>query len=262
MHALQVRVVSGNGNIDEDVRAYARRKVGQVAKLAPGPVLLARVKLTRAPDPALERPARAQAALDVNGRLVRAEVSARHLNEAVDLLEDRLRDRLEHLASHYHARHRRGAAAEPGEWRHGDLAARRPAWFPRPAGERAVVRHKGLALASLSLAEATLDLDLLDYDFYLFVEAETGQDALLRRRPDGPLGLATASGQLPDVAGCPVPVQPDPPPPHSTPEEATRRLELTGEALVFFVDTATGRGSVAYHRHDGHYGLITAQPSG
>jgi ribosome-associated translation inhibitor RaiA len=257
MGELQVQVVTGHVSVDPDAQAYARDKIGQVARLAPGPVLLARVKLSRAPDPALDRPALAQATLDVNGRLVRAQVAARQFDEAVDLLEARLRDRLEHLHSHLRARRRRGATGEPGEWRHGDLARRRPAWFPRPVEERAVVRHKQLALTPRTVAEAALDLDLLDYDFFLFVEAQTGQDALLWREPEGALGLAVAGGQRPDASGCTVPLRPAPPPPRLRLDEATGRLDLTGEPFVFFVDATTGRGGVAYRRYDGHVGLIT-----
>ncbi len=258
MTELQVQVMTGHGNVDPGVRAYARHKIGQLAKVVPGPVLQARVTLEQAPDRAIERPALAKATLDVNGRLVRAHVAARQFDEAVDLLEARLRDRLEHLHSHLRARRRRAAIGGPGEWRRGDAAARRPAWFPRPLEERAVVRRKQLALMPMSLEEAAVDLELLDYDFYLFREAETGQDALVRRSPEGTLGLAVSGGQAPNLNGCTVPVRPAPAPPRLTLEEATGRLDLTGEPFIFFVDATTGRGSVAYRRYDGHYGVITA----
>jgi hypothetical protein len=120
-----------------------------------------------------------------------------------------------------------------------------------------VVRHKQLALTPLSVAEAALDLELLDYDFYLFVEAETGQDALLWREPEGALGVAVAGGRRPDASGCTMPLRPAPPPARLSLDEATGRLDLTGEPFVFFVDATTGRGGVAYRRYDGHVGVIT-----
>ena len=107
MREFQVQIVTLRGDVAADPRAYARRKIGQLARLAPGPVLFARVRLEQAPDPAVERPALVQATLDVNGRLVRARVAARHFDEAIDLLEARLRNRLEHLASHLRDRRRR-----------------------------------------------------------------------------------------------------------------------------------------------------------
>jgi Sigma 54 modulation/S30EA ribosomal protein C terminus len=39
--------------------------------------------------------------------------------------------------------------------------------------------------------------------------------------------------------------------------EARQRLEVAGLPFVFFADASTDRGSVLYHRYDGHYGLIT-----
>jgi ribosome-associated translation inhibitor RaiA len=109
MREFEVRIVTVHGDIAPDVYAYARRKVGQLAKLAPGPVLLARVRFDQAPDPAAERPARVQATLDVNGRLVRGAVAARDFDEAIDLLQSRLRQRLEHLTGRLRDRRRRRA---------------------------------------------------------------------------------------------------------------------------------------------------------
>ena len=39
--------------------------------------------------------------------------------------------------------------------------------------------------------------------------------------------------------------------------EAVAESGLDLVPFVFFVDTANSRGSVAHHRYDGHYGLIT-----
>jgi hypothetical protein len=53
-----------------------------------------------AADPARTRPAMAEAVLDVNGKMVRAQVAAHELHEVVDLLQRRLRDKIEHKADH------------------------------------------------------------------------------------------------------------------------------------------------------------------
>ena len=79
------------------------------ARLTHRPVLYARVKLTRHPDPAVKRPVVAQANLDVDGRLVRVQVEAVTAREAIDRLEARLRHRLERTAEHWEAL--RGKAA-------------------------------------------------------------------------------------------------------------------------------------------------------
>jgi ribosome-associated translation inhibitor RaiA len=235
----------------------ARAAVGRVAGKAPGRVLHARVTLDRAADPAVQRPAIAKAGLDVNGRLVRAHVAARTIQEAIDLLEARLRDQLEHLASQLHDRYKTPRTAAPGAWRHGTPPAHRPDFFPRAASERDLVRHRVFAPAPQTVDEALLDLDLLDADFHLFTEVTTGHDAVVQRcGPDG-YGLSMAGG----AAGhLPNPVRRLPAPAVMTVADARRELELAGMPFVFFVDAASGRGSVAYRRHDGHDGLIEAVP--
>src|SRR5512132_4486155 len=151
---MDVQVVAPNSHVGPTVKAYARKKVAALAKVTPARVLHARVLLDRAADPAVARPAVAQALLDLDGTPVCARASARRLHEAVDLLEVRLRHRLEHLASQRRTLHRSAGVAGPGEWRHTDLPTRRPARFPRPSGERQVVRHKSFTRRPLSAEEA------------------------------------------------------------------------------------------------------------
>jgi ribosome-associated translation inhibitor RaiA len=75
--------------------AYARKKVLAVARAAPRYVRFARVTLTFEEHRSIERPAKAEALLDVDGRVVHAEAVARSSTEAIDLLEQRLRRRLD-----------------------------------------------------------------------------------------------------------------------------------------------------------------------
>jgi ribosome-associated translation inhibitor RaiA len=96
--------VHTHGEVDAGSPAYAREKVAHVGKLAPGPVLFAKVDLVEHADPARAERALAKAELDVNGRVVRAHATSATMHEAIDRLEARLRAGLEHLP-----RRRRGA---------------------------------------------------------------------------------------------------------------------------------------------------------
>ena len=96
--ATPMEVVT-HGAVDDGALDYARRRVSDLIDQIDEPVLFVRVKLAVAGDPARERPAIAQATIDIDGDLVRAHVSAHELREAVDLLQRRLHDRLEHRAA-------------------------------------------------------------------------------------------------------------------------------------------------------------------
>ena len=248
--------VETRGKVSARAVGYARSRIVVLAKHTNEPILYARAKLTQAGDPALSRPSVAQANLDLDGRPVRAQATGETMFEAIDLLHDRLLRRLDRMAQHWEAR--RGGRPTPGEheWRHGEEPAHRSDHYPRPADEREIVRHKSFALAAETPDEAAFEMDVLDYDFHLFTDVDTHLDALLYRAgPTGYRMARAAPGPVPSTAVA-LTVSPQPAPRLEV-SEAVERLELTGWPFVFFVDAGTERGSVLYHRYDGHYGMIS-----
>lgn len=255
--------MSTRGRVGTADKRYAEEKIARVGKLAPRPVLFARVILREETNPSVERRAVAEGNLDVSGRIVRAQVAAPGVREAVDLLEERLRRRLEELSEHLEARRQESGVAELGEWRHGDLPTWRPDYFPRPVDERELVVHKTLADGVQTPDEAALDMRLLDYDFYLFTNAVTGEDNLLYRLPGEGLGWAQTTPTADSADRYAVTLSPEATPPTTMPvEQAIERLDVSGEPFVFFLDAPSGRGNVLYRRYDGHYGLITPADAG
>jgi ribosome-associated translation inhibitor RaiA len=248
-------VVESRGDVSSAERDYAEKKVARVRSLAPGPVLFAEVTLTAHADAARERPASAKAELDVNGRLVRAHVAARTMLEAIDLLEARLRNRLERFAHHEESKHLRHRSRDEHEWHHGDRDASRPPYFPRPVEERELVRTKTFAVAAMTPDEAVVDLELLDHDFYLFENLETGEDNVVVRSPSGYELLEPAATCSLVETAAPIVHNPIRPPVLTT-DEAIEALELGGLRSLFFVDRGDSRGRVLYLRYDGHYGLV------
>lgn len=249
-------VVTVRGDVPERAVGYAEEKVRRAEEVARQPVLSTHVVLTVARDPALERPAVAEATLDVNGFLVRAQAAAGDPVGAVDLLEDRLRRNLLQHQDRVRTRSRWiGVSSRTPGWRHGELPTRRGPSFPRLPEDREIVRRKTFALHRQSLDEAAFDMDLLGHDFYLFTDTGSGKDALVRRTPEG--GYAYRGHVSPHDDGtrrarfegrAPV----------LTEDEARTRLDTGGEPFVFYIDAARHRGSVLYVRYDGHYGLIQA----
>jgi hypothetical protein len=257
----------------DDLVNEAKEHVRAVVRQAGRPVLNARVRIARSGDP--ERPVIAQANLDLDGRLVRAQVRARSDREALDLLADRLRNRVKHhvgrTAGNWEDRRGRGALSmagpEPGdaqaEWRHGDLPTRRGPSYPRPPAERQIVRHKAFAVAEWGIDEAVFDMETLDYDFHLFTELGSGQDSVVYR--GGPTGYRVAQVEPHPEAFAPhaveVTVSEQPAPALST-DEAIDRMAALDVPFVFYVDSERSRGALLYHRYDGHYGLISPADSG
>ncbi|MBI2706247.1 MAG: HPF/RaiA family ribosome-associated protein [Actinobacteria bacterium] len=255
--ALTVR-----GDIDERAKSIARKQVAAVCAHVHEPVLFAEVKLRHEPDPARARPYQVEAVLTLSRATLRAHVAAESQLAALDLLEDRLRRRIDRYTTSRTASRRTGPRPHTdgdGSWHHGDLATQRPAYFSRPVEERELVRHKTVAVGEMTPDEAADLLDLLGHDFVLFTNLVTGADAVLAYDRGDSLELIDASGRA-DAAGAdsvtPIDVGKDAVR-RCTLADALEELDLDLAPFVFFVDPEVGRGQVTYHRYDGHYGLIT-----
>ena len=164
------------------------------------------------------------------------------MGEAIDLLQARLRRKLEQRAQHRQALRRRAASSPPGEWHHGERPTTRPDFFQRPAEEREVVRHQSHVTHEMTPDEAAFDLEQLDLDFYLFRDIATGDDALLERVSDGSYRLARIRNSTTDSARPVVnPATAERSAPTLRLDEAIERIGAGGERFVFFKNTATGR---------------------
>ncbi len=248
--------VTARGNVPSGTQQLARTKLGRLDEVVKGPILYSRAVLIQEPNPRLERPARAEAEVDLQGRLVRARVAAATMDTAVhELVEHLTRQLRRHVDS---LADRQRVAPEPltGEWQHGSWTPPRPRCFPRPPAEREILRRKSFAVGSMSVAEAATYLGELDHDFFLFRDADTDADAVLYRRDDERLGLIAPSDvELWIPEGGPV----REPSRFSEPIElatAVAEMNELDHRFLFFINADTGRGNVIYLRYDGHYGLI------
>jgi ribosome-associated translation inhibitor RaiA len=252
--------VAVQGEVARGAVRYALAKVARVGERVDEPVLFIRVVLTQHGDPAAVRPAMAEAVVDVNGDLVRAHVAADEMMEAIDKLDARLRDRLDHHRAHRGWDRPGEAPVTTGEWRHGGMTADRPTHFDRPLDQREVVRHKTWASEEMTVDEAVCDLESLDHDFYLFRELLSGQDSVVYRVADGGYGLMQVDPDPRSVAKSLTDVVLNSgSAPRLSIADAIERLNIGEEPFVFFVPAESVAAAVAYRRFDGHYGLIIAE---
>lgn len=97
-HATPIRIHE-QGRVPDYAGDLATAKLSAVLERhAAEPVLSARVTLMMAPDPAVARPAVAEASIDVNGRIVHVQAAGQTMPQAIALMADRLRIRLDRTA--------------------------------------------------------------------------------------------------------------------------------------------------------------------
>lgn len=140
-----------------------------------------------------------------------------------------------------------------------------PRYWPDPARpplaasteERPIVRQKTCALLTGAPTDAVRVMEAMDYDAYLYTDAETGEDAAVYWA--GPLGVRLARQhrtQPPEsTSGLSLTMNPHPTP-RLTGAEAAARLCRYGLPFLFFTDPGSGRGRLLYRRYDGALALV------
>jgi hypothetical protein len=191
-----------------------------------------RVRLTAFARSNLPWPVLVQANAQVDGRPVRAQVAASFFIEAGRLLRVRLAEQVTRLAN----------SSAPRQWPAHGASLVEP--VPRPVGPPRIVRRKPCELRTCSPDEAALTMDVMDYDFHLFIDADTGQDSMIARV--GPTGyrLTRLSGVCPPSAPPAMPMTINVHPVRQiTPEQATAQLTTTEMPFSFYRDASTGRAT-------------------
>ena len=257
---MEVRVTR-RGQVPASLDEEVRRQIGPLDRLVRTPILDAHVVLTQEENPRIERPARAEAEIDLNGRIIRGRVAGPEMRNAVDQLAEHLHTQLRRLIASQITTHRRATRPPAGEWRHGQWSAPRPGYPPRPAEERELMRRKAFSIDAMTPVEAAELMADLDHDFLLFRDAETDADAVVYVRQDGRLGVIEPAGtELPQSTEGAVKHEQSRLSEPITLDAALAEMNELNHHFLCFVNVETGRGNVIYLRHDGHYGLIEPGP--
>ncbi|GAA4245324.1 hypothetical protein [Dactylosporangium darangshiense] len=182
-----------------------------------------------------------QANLRVHGAPARIQVAGRDAAEALAAGAARLDRQVRRLRSDW----------EPWPWPDPE---RRALAVP---GRTGLTRVKVVRLYRRRVCQAAARLAAMDYDAFLFTDAETGEDAVLHRAGPSGLQLTRQHSMHPAaVPGVPEPTVNPRRPPVLTPEEAAERMAEGWLPFLFFTDRASGRGNLAYRRYDAGTGLV------
>jgi hypothetical protein len=222
-----------SGAVEPDARDYATAQVMQVARDARVEVHVASLQLRIDEGQAL---AVAKARLQTADCAVRAHVVGATAKEAVDRATARLRVQLATMGQSPVVP-RAGRSQERRGWAFGVCPTARPEYAHRCAADCSITRRKTYDRAPCTRETAIERAALLEYDFYVFVDANTRRPAVVRR--DGKFW------QVANPAHCGV-------------TDAIQLLGVSNARFVFFVDVTSALHAL-YRRYDGNYGLLSPE---
>ncbi len=230
--------VRSSGPVGQHERDCARAMVAAVLARHPA-AAAARVRLTG--NQHLGGPAVMQVNLRVCGAPARVQVDGPTVAAAISAGTVRLDRQIRRLRT----------AWEPWPWPDPERRAL------AVAGRDRITRRKAAAIRRRTTCQAGSVLAAMDYDVYLFTDADTGEDAVVYRA--GPTGLRVARqhGMRPAAApGTPTPTVNSRRTPVFSPQAAATHLAGGWLPFLFFTDDTDGRGRLVYRRYDGGIGLL------
>ena len=199
---MKTQIKGRNVTITDALQQYANEKIEHVHKLLLqrkiDEVTRVELELQVEKNPSIPEPCIAEATVFTRGPVIRAREASTDMYAAIDLVSDKLVRRVKkyHDRAHGKTRHGHDKLALPAE-PDAELAPVAAALLPDEliAGEThagdngRVVKTKQFALKPMSVHEATLQMELVGHDFFVFTNAESNRTNVVYRRNDGHYGL-------------------------------------------------------------------------
>ena len=182
---MEILIQAKKSAADPQIKAYAQAKLEKLARHFDH-ILEARMDLGTEKNKSLENMKVAELTVHVTGRtgnILKAVQSAGHMNEAVDLVIDKMDRQIRHHKEKLKD-HRRAKPAV--------LAAQTPATPGAQVRPNGVAKIKRFKMRPMSDEQARDQMEELGHAFFLFLNEDTQELNLLYRRHDGSLGLVEA----------------------------------------------------------------------
>ncbi len=183
---MEILIQAKKSAADPEMKAYAQGKLEKLTRHFDH-ILQARMELGTDKNKSLETMKVAELTVHVTGRtgnILKAVQSAEHMNEAVDLVIDKM-DRQIRQHKEKLKDHRRAKPAA--------IAAQSPATPPSaPVRPNGVARIKRFKMRPMSEEQARDQMEELGHAFFLFLNEDSQELNLLYLRHDGSLGLVEA----------------------------------------------------------------------
>lgn len=185
---MEVTVSGRQTTVSEPLRQAAVEKIGRLNRFLDG-MDRAEVHFWEQKNPRIGDKEICEVTMEGHGHFVRCKVAAPDPFTAIDLAVDKLERQLRKLKTKVQRRQRSNHRI--------DLA---PDLVPESLVEQVsepepvynIVKSKTFTLATMDPQEAAWQMDLLNHDFYLFINAESDRAGVVYRRDDGNIGLIEA----------------------------------------------------------------------
>ena len=175
------KLVGRDVDITDALKSYVERKTERLDRYF-DQIVDAKVVLSLAGSPHVERRAKAEIQLNVPGGLIRVEESDPDMYAAIDRAVEVLEKQLKRFKGRLLGKRHSGLGAPPSP----------PPFAAEPeeeAFEPEIVRVKRFEMKPMTPEDAALQMEALGHNFFVFRNADTEEINVIYRRHDGNYGL-------------------------------------------------------------------------
>jgi putative sigma-54 modulation protein len=176
-----------NIEITDAIRDYVHLKIEKAVSHFQNLTNEVDVHLSVARNPRINPRQSAEVTIYANGSVIRAEESSENLYASIDLVADKIARQLRKYKERRHDKKTHAQTTIEGAVQQTivkDLIGDRTPELPPE-----VVRTKYFSMPPMTIAEALEQLQLVDHDFYMFRNAETGEINVIYERNHGGYGV-------------------------------------------------------------------------
>ncbi|PPS44826.1 ribosome hibernation-promoting factor, HPF/YfiA family [Chroococcidiopsis sp. TS-821] len=177
-----------NIEITDGIREYVHQKIEKAVNHFQNLTNEVDVHLSVARNPRINDKQAAEVTIYANGSVIRAEESSENLYASIDMVADKIARKLRKYKEKRHDK----KTQVPEKT---SIAVQSPPVVEDLIGDRTpelpeeVVRTKYFAMPPMTINEALEQLQLVDHDFYMFRNAETGEINVIYERNHGGYGV-------------------------------------------------------------------------
>lgn len=173
---MQIIIKGKNIEVTDSLRRYSEEKIGKITKFF-SDFINADVELIEEKNPSIANPNRVEVTIYTKGSVIRAKVADMDMYAAIDSVAEKIEKQAKRFKSKLRHKNEHGSIKllplEGGEEERGPM----------------VVKTKQFSMKPMSPEEASLQMELLGHDFFVFTNSETDQMNVVYRRKDGNYGL-------------------------------------------------------------------------
>jgi putative sigma-54 modulation protein len=175
---LNIRFQGKNIEVMQNLQDYAARKIERVGKFFDG-IIKVEVEFIVEKNPRIQNDNRVEVTIFTNGPVIRGQAASTDMYGSIDIVADKLERQIKRYKNRLIQRSKQNRKNSEN----GTMKTR------KGSEEQRIVKVKQFYVKPMPPQEATLQMDLLGHDFFVFLNSESEEVNVIYRRKDGNYGL-------------------------------------------------------------------------